>query len=188
MGDSEFETNYSHNVYFRDGARRFRQLRLQQRAAGSGPSATSSREDGDHQSAPVPRQDEYVAIVKSRRSASIQPQVEGALTKILVKSGDHVHTGQQLMTIDPLKQEAVVDQQRSTELQKKAVMDYAAIDLDRQRNLYESGVVSKQTLDLAQQAYDNSKADYESSTAARVSEQRELAYYGTDRPLRRRGR
>ena len=51
--------------------------------------------------APVPRQDEYVATIKSRRSANIQPQVDGALTKILVKSGDHVRAGQVLMTIDP---------------------------------------------------------------------------------------
>ena len=42
---------------------------------------------------PVPRADEYVATVKSRRSASIQPQVDGTLTRILVKSGDHVRAG-----------------------------------------------------------------------------------------------
>src|SRR6266849_828720 len=65
--------------------------------------------------APVPRVDEYVATVKSRRSASIQPQVDGSLTRILVKSGDHVRAGQALMTIDPLKQQATLDQQRSTE-------------------------------------------------------------------------
>src|SRR5690242_5052913 len=57
---------------------------------------------------PVPRQDEYVATIKSRRSATIQPQVDGTLTKILVKSGDHVRQGQVLMTIDPLKQQATV--------------------------------------------------------------------------------
>ena len=72
----------------------------------------------------MPRLDEYVATVKSRRSASIQPQVDGSLTRILVKSGDHVRAGQVLMTIDPLKQQATVDQQRSTEAQKKARCDY----------------------------------------------------------------
>src|SRR5271169_7132029 len=61
---------------------------------------------------PVPKVDEYVATVKSRRSASIQPQVDGSLTRIRVKSGDQVRTGQVLMTIDPLKQQATVDQQR----------------------------------------------------------------------------
>src|SRR5580698_2961583 len=115
--------------------------------------------------APVPQTDEYVATIKSRRSASIQPQVDGQLTSILVKSGDHVHAGQPLMKIDPLKQQAVVDQQRSTEAQKKALLDYNAIDLERKRKLYEEQVSSKQDLDLAEQAYQNAKADYESSTA-----------------------
>jgi len=132
---------------------------------------------------PVPRVDEYVAIVKSRRSANIQPQVDGTLTKILVKSGDHVRTGQSLMTIDPIKQQAVVDQQRSTETQKKAIVDYNEIDLQRQKKLYEEGVASKQAYDLAQQAYDNSKADWESAKSAHVTQERELSYYSLTSPF-----
>ena len=101
----------------------------------------------------VPRVDEYVATVKSRRSASIQPQVDGSLTRILVKSGDHVRAGQALMTIDPLKQQASVEQQRSTEAQKKAIYDYNQKEVERQRKLYQEGVTSKQSLDFAVQAY-----------------------------------
>src|SRR6267143_3818627 len=97
---------------------------------------------------PVPRADEYVATIKSRRSASIQPQVDGSLTRILVKSGDHVRAGQVLMTIDPLKQQATVDQQRSTEAQKKAILDYNKTEMDRQKGLYEGGVASKQNYDF----------------------------------------
>lgn len=132
---------------------------------------------------PVPQVDEYVATVKSRRSASIQPQVDGSLTRILVKSGDRVRAGQVLMTIDPLKQQATVDQQRSTEAQKKATLDYNRRELDRQQQLYESGVSSKQDYELAVQAYENSKADWESSTAARVTQQRQLAYYSLTAPF-----
>ena len=68
---------------------------------------------------PVPRTDEYVATIKSRRSATIQPQVDGTLTKILVKSGDHVHAGQVLMTVDPLKQRATVDQHAAPKRKRK---------------------------------------------------------------------
>src|SRR5580704_19369436 len=116
---------------------------------------------------PVPRVDEYVATVKSRRSASIQPQVDGSLTRILVKSGDHVRAGEVLMTIDPLKQQATVDQQRSTEAQKKATLDYNQHEVERQRQLYASGVSSKRDYEIALQAYENSKADWESSIAAK---------------------
>ena len=36
---------------------------------------------------------EYLAILKSRHSATINPQVEGQITKIFVKSGDYVKAG-----------------------------------------------------------------------------------------------
>src|SRR6266567_4474233 len=132
---------------------------------------------------PVPRQDEYVATVKSRRSASIQPQVDGSLTRILVKSGDHVRAGQVLMTIDPLKQQATVDQQRSTEAQKKATYDYNQQEVERQRGLYQAGVTSKQSYDQAVQAFENSKADWESSTHGRITQERQLAYYNLTAPF-----
>jgi RND family efflux transporter MFP subunit len=132
---------------------------------------------------PVPRVDEYVATVKSRRSASIQPQVDGSLTRILVKSGDHVRAGQALMTIDPLKQQATVDQQHSTEAQKKATYDYNKQEVERQRQLFQGGVTSKQNLDLAVQAFENSKADWEASTAASTSQRRQLAYYNLTAPF-----
>jgi RND family efflux transporter MFP subunit len=133
--------------------------------------------------APVPRADEYVATVKSRRSASIQPQVNGTLTRILVKSGDRVHTGQVLMTIDPLKQQASVDEQRSTVEQKKAIFDYNQRELERQKGLYEGGVTSKQNYDYAMQAFENSKADWDSAKAALATQQRQLAYYHLTAPF-----
>jgi multidrug efflux pump subunit AcrA (membrane-fusion protein) len=78
--------------------------------------------------APVPQYDEYVSTIKSRRSATIQPQVDGNLTKIYVHSGDHVHSGQVLMEIDPAKQEATVASTKATEQQKLAVFQYNQIE------------------------------------------------------------
>jgi RND family efflux transporter MFP subunit len=133
--------------------------------------------------AQVPQADEYVATIKSRRSATIQPQVDGSLTKILVRSGDYVHAGQVLMTIDPLKQQATVDQQVSTEAQKQAVFDYAQRELDRQQHLFDAKVSSRQDYDQAVQAFNNSKADLEAAKAARVTQQRQLAYYNLVAPF-----
>ncbi len=133
--------------------------------------------------APVPRMDEYVATIKSRRSASIQPQVDGSLTRILVKSGDKVHAGQVLMVIDPLKQQATVDQQVSNEALKKATYDYHALEVVRQRKLFEEGVTSKQSLDQEEQAYANAKADWAAAQAAVASERRQLDYYHLTAPF-----
>jgi multidrug efflux pump subunit AcrA (membrane-fusion protein) len=85
---------------------------------------------------PVPNSDTYVATIKSRRSSTMQPQVDGNIVKIFVKSGDVVKPGQVLMRIDPLKQMASVQSQQGTQAQKKALYDYNKIEVDRQRKLF----------------------------------------------------
>ena len=78
---------------------------------------------------PVAQSSEYMATIKSRRSATILPQVSGLLTKILVHSGERVKAGQVLMEIDPRQQQATVASQGATERQKKALFDYDTIEL-----------------------------------------------------------
>jgi RND family efflux transporter MFP subunit len=134
-------------------------------------------------SAPVPQSDEYVATIKSRRSATMNPQVDGNLTRILVRSGQRVSAGQELMEIDPLKQQATVTSSKATEQQKLAVYKYNEIEVGRQRELFKEGVVSRDALDQAEQAYANSKADYDSSVATRQTQEKELGYYGIAAPF-----
>jgi RND family efflux transporter MFP subunit len=133
--------------------------------------------------APVPQSSEYVATIKSRRSATLQPQVDGRLTQITVRSGDHVKAGQLMMAIDPLHQQASVDAQQATERQKKAVFDYNSLQIERQKKLFEAGIISRDVFEQAQQAYDNSKADYESALASRKSQEEQLAYYTIRAPF-----
>jgi RND family efflux transporter MFP subunit len=126
---------------------------------------------------PVAQSNEYMATVKSRRSATILPQVAGMLTSITVHSGDHVKAGQVLMTIDPRQQQATVASQTATVQQKKATYDYDNIELERQKKLFAAGVTSKEALDQSQQAYDNAKADYEASRGTRDMQEQLLGYY-----------
>jgi RND family efflux transporter MFP subunit len=133
--------------------------------------------------APVPQSSEYVATVKSRRSATLQPQVPGMLTHISVRSGDHVKAGQLLMEIDPRLQISAVDAARATERQKKAVYDYNAIEVERQRKLFEAGVTSRDAYDQARQSYGNTKADYESAVGLRKTQEEQLAYYRIRAPF-----
>src|SRR5260370_12803884 len=132
---------------------------------------------------PVPNSDTYVATIKSRRSATMQPQVDGNLVKIFVKSGDLVKAGQVLMRIDPLKQMATVQSQQGTQAQKKALYDYTEIQVERQRKLFEAGVVSRDAYDQALQAFQNAKADYESNAALSDTQRQQLAYYDIRAPF-----
>jgi RND family efflux transporter MFP subunit len=132
---------------------------------------------------PVPQSDEYVATIKSRRSATLTPQVDGNLTKILVRSGDHVKAGQILMVIDPVKQQAILDAQAATENQKLAVYQFNQLEVDRQRQLFAAGVTSRDALDQAEQAYRNSKADYEAAVASRKTQASQLSYHQIQAPF-----
>jgi RND family efflux transporter MFP subunit len=132
---------------------------------------------------PVPQSSEYVATIKSRRSATLQPQVDGRLIDIKVHSGDHVKAGQPLMAIDPLHQQASVESARATERQKKAVYDYNTSEIARQKKLFEAGITSREVYEQAQQAFDNAKADYESSTASSQTQDEQLAYYSIRAPF-----
>jgi RND family efflux transporter MFP subunit len=132
---------------------------------------------------PVDQSSEYVATIKSRRSATLQPQVNGNLTEILAKSGDRVTAGQVIMQIDPRQQRAAADAQQATERQKRALFDYDTIELDRQHKLFDAGVTSRDAYDQAQQAYENAKADYESASESRKTQEQLLAYYTIRAPF-----
>jgi RND family efflux transporter MFP subunit len=127
--------------------------------------------------APVPQSSEYVATIKSRRSTAITPQVSGILTDILVHSGDRVKAGQKMMEIDSRQQQSTVNEKRSTERQKKAVLDYQTTEAERQRKLFEAGVTSRAVYDQSQQAFDNAKADYEAAADISKTQQQLLDYY-----------
>ena len=132
---------------------------------------------------PVPSSDTYLATIKSRRSATMQPQVDGNLTRILVRSGELVKAGQVLMQIDPLKQTATVQQQQGTEAQQKAVYEYNRSEVERQRKLFETGIISRQAYDQAIQSFQNSEGAYHSSVAQTATQQQQLAYYQIRAPF-----
>jgi RND family efflux transporter MFP subunit len=125
---------------------------------------------------------EYVATIKSRSSVTLQPQVEGQITRIFVRSGQYVEAGAPILQIDPLKQSATVSSQEATRKVKLATLEWARTQLERVRGLFAQGITSKADLDQAQTAYDAAQADL-SSLEAQVNEQEvELKYYGVVAP------
>src|ERR1700680_869755 len=126
---------------------------------------------------------EYLALVKSRHSATINPQVEGQITKIFVKSGDRVKAGTPLLQIDPLKQQATLGSQVASHAAQEANLRYAQTQLERERKLFEAGVVSKQEFDNAQTAYDAAVAQLKSLGEQVNQQQVELHYYRVAAPM-----
>jgi RND family efflux transporter MFP subunit len=131
---------------------------------------------------PVAQSTEYVGTLKSRNSSTIIPQVEGIVTKILVRSGEQVKAGARLMQIDPLKQQAMVGSQEANRAAQVANVKYAEQQLNRTKNLANAGVVSKQELDQSQAAYDAAKGSLEALDASVREQTVQLKYYSVTAP------
>src|SRR6267378_5147338 len=131
----------------------------------------------------VPETTEYLSVLKSRHSANINPQVEGSITKIYVKSGDRVTAGTPLLQIDPLKQQAAVSSQEAAKAAQDANLRYAQIQLDRERKLYAAGVVPKAEVDNAQTNYDAAIAQLKALSEQVNQQQAELHYYRVAAPM-----
>src|SRR5512134_3564115 len=69
---------------------------------------------------PLPQTSEYVATVRSLRSTTVQPQVEGVVRRIFVRAGDTVRSGQPLVQIDPDRQQATVAATESQRISREA--------------------------------------------------------------------
>jgi RND family efflux transporter MFP subunit len=125
----------------------------------------------------VPLSTDYLATLKSRNSSVLQPQVEGEVIKIFVRSGQQVEAGAPILQIDSSKQEATVHNQEAAHKSKQATMEQNRIDLERKKNLYAAGVISKSDLDTAQSAYNVSKADVDALEASIREQSVQLRYY-----------
>jgi RND family efflux transporter MFP subunit len=134
------------------------------------------------QSVRIPETTEYLSVLKSRQSAVINPQVEGQITKIFVKSGDDVNAGTPLLQIDPLKQEATVSSQQATLAAQEANLRLAKISLERAQKLFAAGVISKQEFDNAQSSYDAAEAQVKALEQQVEQQKVELHYYKVSAP------
>jgi RND family efflux transporter MFP subunit len=159
---------------------------------GCGKNSGAAAAKGGGQAMPVPVMNaqprsvnlasEYLAALKSRNSTTISPQVDGQITQIFVKSGDHVKAGTPLMQIDPLKQQATTGSQEANRAAKEAALRLAQDELERSRRLFAAGVVSKQAFDQAQSRYDASQAELKAAEAVVAQQHVELRYYRITAP------
>lgn len=130
----------------------------------------------------IPETTEYLSTLKSRQAAAINPQVEGQITAIFVKSGDSVSKGTPLLQIDPLKQEATLSSQEAARAAQEASLRLAKMNLDRAQKLFAAGVVSKQDFDNAQSTYDAADAQLKALEQQVEQQKVELHYYKVSAP------
>jgi len=136
----------------------------------------------ESRSAAIEDATEYVATLKSLRSTSIQPQIDGQITEILVKSGDRVQRGAPLVQIDPRRQEAAVSSQEATRAAKEASVAFARQQQERATQLFAAGAISRQELEQAQTALRTAESDLQALQAQVQQQQVQLRYYSVTAP------
>jgi RND family efflux transporter MFP subunit len=131
---------------------------------------------------PIEQTSEFIATARSLRSTTVQPDAEGLVTKILVKSGDRVRAGTPLVQINADKQQAAV---RSTEANRagtEADVQYWRQQVKRLESLVEAGAISRQEFDQAQNSLRTAEARLNALDAQVREQQVELRYYRVDAP------
>lgn len=158
--------------------------RDQSAAAGSGAAAFPPTDVQTITLEPkqVPRSSEFVATVRSLRSTTVQPQVDGVVRRIFVKAGDRVIAGAPLLQIDPDRQQATLQTTESQRAAREADLTFAKQQLDRMRALYETGAVSREQLDQAESTHTTAQAQLRAIEAEIRENQVELQFYRVTAP------
>jgi RND family efflux transporter MFP subunit len=134
------------------------------------------------QKKPLEQASGFIATIRSLRSSTVKPEVDGVVTRIFVKSGDRVTLGAPLVQIKPDKQQATV---RSTEASRAGVeadVQYWRQQVKRLEALVTAGAISRQEFEQAENSLRSSEARL-SALNAQVNEQQvELQYYRVAAP------
>ncbi|WP_434602875.1 efflux RND transporter periplasmic adaptor subunit [Pseudomonas sp. Z4-7] len=124
----------------------------------------------------VPRFASGIGTVLSLHSVVIRPQIDGILTRLLVKEGQLVRKGDLLATIDDRSIRASLDQARAQLSESQAQLAVAQVNLKRYKLLSVDDGVSKQTYDQQQALVNQLKATAQGNQAAIDSAQVQLSY------------
>ena len=120
--------------------------------------------------------------MRSLRSTTIQPEVDGIVTRIFVKAGQRVKTGTPLVQINEAKQRAAVTSTEANRAGIEADVQFWRQQVQRLDALVAAGAISKAEFDQAQNSLRTAEARL-AALDAQVREGRvELGFYRVEAP------
>jgi RND family efflux transporter MFP subunit len=131
---------------------------------------------------PIDDVSEYAATLKSLRSTTVQPQIDGQVTQILVRSGERVRQGAPLFQMDPRRQQAAVSSQEAERAAREAAVGFARQQRQRASELFTAGAISKQELETAETALTTAEANLKALQAQVQQQEVQLRYYTVAAP------
>jgi len=137
------------------------------------PQLVKTQQVGEHD---INVEGTYTGTVRGRYETNMSFQVGGRILNRNVQVGDHVNSGDVLMTIDPRD---VVQQSNQGDAQvaaAKAQLDLAQSNLSRYQQLYAQEAIPAMVLDQYQTAYDSALAQYNQALAGAATGHNALGY------------
>jgi HlyD family secretion protein len=89
----------------------------------------------------------------------IKPQISGIIEKIYVEEGDKIQTGDLIARIKVVPNEQSLNSARNRIKNSQIVLDNAKIAYDRNKALFEKGIISSQTFESSELAYNQAKQE-----------------------------
>lgn len=132
---------------------------------------------------PVRSSSEYLATLASRMSVALYPQVMGNVSKILVKPGDRVKAGAELVQIDPRLQQATLEQLVAQKKLKEATLRFSGDRAARVEALAEGGIVSRQDQEQAMTQKAAAEADLKAAEAQIQAQSTQLRFFKITAPF-----
>jgi membrane fusion protein, multidrug efflux system len=114
----------------------------------------------------VPSQVRAIGNVTAYSTVSIRSRVGGELMKVHFDDGQEVKKGDMLFSIDPRVPMAALQQARANLARDEAIVSQARTELERERKLLDSKLVSQDEFEKVQSAWKSAVANAEATKAA----------------------
>lgn len=132
---------------------------------------------------PVEQTSEFVSTLKSRRSSTIQPEVEGFLTRIAVRSGQNVAQGAVLFEIDSAPEQAALASLQSMRPMRESEVEFARQQVQRNKTLLSAGAISQREVEQFESQLRSAEAQLKALDEQLRQQRSQLSYYRVTAPL-----
>jgi len=132
---------------------------------------------------PVEQTTEYVATTKSLRSSTIQPEVEGFLTRIAVRSGERVTQGALLFEIDSAPEQAALGSLQSMRPMRESDVEFAQQQVARNKTLLSAGAISQREVEQFEAQLRAAEAQLKALDEQIRQQRSQLNYYRVTSPI-----
>lgn len=132
---------------------------------------------------PVEQSSEFVAALKSRRSTTIQPEVEGFITRIAVRSGQTVGRGAVLFEIDSAPEQAALSSLQSMRALRESDVEFARQQVARNKTLLTAGAISQREVEQFEAQLRAAEAQLKALDDQIRQQRSQLSYYRVTAPI-----